>query len=565
MLTISPDLQLDDQIVTETIAMLAKRGGGKSNAAVLLAEQMTDAGYQWVAIDPKGDWWGIRSAADGKHPGLPIPVFGGLHGDIPLQPAAGALMAQLVIDRGITCVLDVSEFSKAEQIRFVTDFAETLFKLIRKNPRAMHVFLEEAEEFLPQRVDGRSARMVGAYSKISKQGRAFGLGVTLITQRSASLNKDALSQTDTLVVFRTPSPHDRKAIAGWLEHHDEAGDVAASLSELGPGESWIISPGFLGRIVRVQWNRRRTFDSGATPIAGAGRRSTPVSIADIDLDEVATLMADTIERAKADDPKVLRAQIRQLELQLAGRPAAEPIVEVVEVPLLDDDLVARVEAAIGQLRAHGQELIDAADVLVENIGMARAIGRASAPATGAPIAPPGRPTPVVPEPMPARPRPAAAASDSDLGKAEKTVLTVLVQHPEGRTKTQIALLSGYSIKSSGLSNALGRLRSLGYATKGGTLTQATPEGVAALGDVEPLPTGPELLEHWRSQLGKAERACLDVFIAAWPLELDKATVADRTGYSPASSGLSNALGRLRSLELVVGWKASDDLMRSIGR
>ena len=559
MLTISPDLQLDDQIVTETIAMLAKRGGGKSNAAVLLAEQMTDAGYQWVAIDPKGDWWGIRSAADGEHPGLPIPVFGGLHGDIPLQPAAGALMAQLVIDRGITCVLDVSEFSKAEQIRFVTDFAETLFKLIRHAPRAMHVFLEEAEEFLPQRVEARAARMVGAYSKISKQGRTFGLGVTLITQRSASLNKDALSQTDTLVVFRTPSPHDRKAIAGWLEHHEEASDVAASLSELEPGESWIISPGFLGRIVRVRWNRRRTFDSGATPVAGARRRSAPVSLADIDLDEVAALMAETIEAAKADDPRELRARIRQLEQQLAERQPAEPVVEVREVHLLDEDLVARVEVSIDQLRTRGEECIEAADGLAENIRIARTVVRAGAPAPEAVVAPapPQRPTP--------RPKPTTTAAAGDLGKAEKVVLTVLVQHPEGRTKTQIALLSGYSIKSSGLSNALGRLRSLGYATKGGTTTQATPAGIAALGDVEPLPTGHELLEHWRSQLGKAEKACLDAFVDAWPHELDKPTVADRTGYSSSSSGLSNALGRLRSLELVDGWKASDDLMASIGR
>lgn len=557
MLTISPDLQLDDQIVTETIAMLAKRGGGKSNAAVLLAEQMTDAGYQWVAIDPKGDWWGIRSAADGKHPGLPIPVFGGLHGDIPLQPAAGALMAQLVIDRGITCVLDVSEFSKTEQIRFVTDFAETLFKLIRKNPRAMHVFLEEAEEFLPQRVDARSARMVGAYSKISKQGRAFGLGVTLITQRSASLNKDALSQTDTLVVFRTPSPHDRKAIAGWLEHHEEAGDVAASLSELGPGESWIISPGFLGRIVRVQWNRRRTFDSGATPVAGAGRRSTPVSLADIDLNEVAALMADTIERAKADDPAALRARIRQLEGELAERPAAEPIVEVREVPVIDPELVARLETALAITTTNAAELLDVAQVVRELLTATATEARHRLDVT---VTSPTR----APQPS-ARPKAATVPAATELGKAERAVLTVLVQHPEGRTKTQIALLSGYSIKSSAIGNALGRLRSLGYATKGGTITQATPEGVAALGDVEPLPTGAALLEHWRSQLGKAEKACLDVFVDAWPEHLDKATVADRTGYSASSSAIGNALGRLRSLELVDGWKASDDLMASIGR
>jgi hypothetical protein len=135
-------------------------------------------------------------------------------------------MASLIAERGLTCLLDVSLFSKGDQIRFVTDFAESLFRMMADNPHACHVFLEEAEEFLPQRVDARSARMVGAYSKIAKQGRTHGLGMTLITQRSASLNKDALSQTDTLVLFRTVSPHDRKAVVAWTEHHDESAQVA---------------------------------------------------------------------------------------------------------------------------------------------------------------------------------------------------------------------------------------------------------------------------------------------------------------------------------------------------
>ena len=35
--------------------MLAVRRAGKSNAAVVIAEEMYDAGLPWVAIDAKGD------------------------------------------------------------------------------------------------------------------------------------------------------------------------------------------------------------------------------------------------------------------------------------------------------------------------------------------------------------------------------------------------------------------------------------------------------------------------------------------------------------------------------
>ena len=115
-LKVADGLSLPLDAVTETFGILAARRAGKSNAAVVMAEEMFDAGLPWVAIDPKGDWWGIRSDGDGKKAGgLPIPIFGGLHGDVPLEPGAGALIADLVVDERLTCVLDVSGFERGRQ------------------------------------------------------------------------------------------------------------------------------------------------------------------------------------------------------------------------------------------------------------------------------------------------------------------------------------------------------------------------------------------------------------------------------------------------------------------
>lgn len=105
-LRISPDLSLPAEAVTESIGILGQRGAGKSTAAVVLAEEMWKAKLPWVAVDPKGDWYGVRSSADGKRPGLALPVFGGLHGDVPLESGAGALVADLVVDANLTAVLD---------------------------------------------------------------------------------------------------------------------------------------------------------------------------------------------------------------------------------------------------------------------------------------------------------------------------------------------------------------------------------------------------------------------------------------------------------------------------
>ncbi len=85
---------------------------------------------------------------------------------------------------------------------------------------------------------------------------------------------------------------------------------------------------------------------------------------------------------------------------------------------------------------------------------------------------------------------------------------------------------------------------------------------AALGSFEPLPTGRELLDYWLRQLPKAERAILKLLADNWPDGLSKDAVAALTGYEVSGGGFNNALGKLRTLELITGSKelrASDEL------
>ena len=74
---------------TETIAILAKRGAGKTYLASVMAEEMLRAGVQVVIIDPLDVWWGLRSSADGKSAGMPIMVLGGDKADNPMEGSDG--------------------------------------------------------------------------------------------------------------------------------------------------------------------------------------------------------------------------------------------------------------------------------------------------------------------------------------------------------------------------------------------------------------------------------------------------------------------------------------------
>jgi hypothetical protein len=571
-LEVADGLTLPLDFITQSAALLAVRRAGKSNVAAVMAEQMHRAALPWVGIDPKGDWWGLRSDREGTGPGLPIPIFGGLHGDMPLLPEAGHLIAELIADENLTCVLDVSEFaSKAAQMRFLTDLAERLFRLHGKTPQPRHLFLEEADDFIPQRVGKEQARCVGAWTKLVKQGGSRGLGVTLISQRSAVVNKDALTQTETLIALRTTSPQDRKAISDWVSYHDVARELVDSLPGLDDGEAWVCSPHWLGKhgqpaIQRVQFRQRSTFDSGATPTLKQRRK--PAELADIDLGALAGRMEAVTEKAAQDDPRALRQRIATLERQArTARPAASPDMarlaaenaglrqqlaterarepERVEVPVLQPGEVAAVDQAITALR----DVTGSLEI---------ALGRASrvAPAPVRPPAPVPAPVrkaaPVVPAQAPAPGGETPAVGP--LSKAARAVLGVLAQFPDGRTKRQLAMLSGYSAKGGGFNNTLSSLRSSNLIERGEPI-RITASGIEAIGDGwEPLPEGPALIEHWMAQLSKAESAALRALLDAYPATLTKAEIAERAGYAADGGGFNNALSRLRTLQLIDGYR-----------
>lgn len=556
-LRISPDLTLPQEAVTQTFAILAKRGVGKTYTASVLTEELLKAKLPVAVVDPVGVWWGLRSSADGKKPGLPITVLGGDHGDVPLEPSGGELVADLVVDERLPVVLDLSLFRKGQQVQFMTAFAERLY---HRNREALHLVLDEADAFAPQKPQKGQERMLGAVEDLVRRGRARGLGITLVTQRSAVLNKDVLTQTEVLVAMRTTSPQDRNAIKAWIEFHgegDEQREVLASLPSLPIGTAWIWSPGWLGILERVRIRERETYDSSATPKAGQ-RQAAPKTFADVDLDELRERMAATIERAKAEDPKELRRRIATLERELAKNPTqVEEVVKEVEVPVLQDEQLDQLDEAIDAIGRAAGKIVAATNEVAAALGKAR---RLPAPA----VAAPARPARTAPPP-----RRAAAVDPADVdaqpSSSQQRILDALAMleiigvHQADRT--QLALFAKASPKSSGYTNNLGALRTAGlidYPQRGLVALTETGRAIADAGTAPA--TASELQDFVRSLVGPSKARLLDVLVDAYPEALGKEELAERAGVSPNSSGYTNNLGSLRSLGLIEypspGWVAA---------
>lgn len=135
---IARGLELDpDYVGGGTFGLLAKKGAGKSYTARVMAEEFWAAQVPFVLIDPMGTSWGLRSDASGEGDGIPVPIFGGEHGDAPLDRAAGGQIADLVVQEGLSMVLDLSGLgSRKAEREFATAFLERLY---RTNKSLVHL------------------------------------------------------------------------------------------------------------------------------------------------------------------------------------------------------------------------------------------------------------------------------------------------------------------------------------------------------------------------------------------------------------------------------------------
>lgn len=567
-LKISPTLSLPLDFVTSTQAILAKKGKGKTYKASVQAEELLDAGQQVVAIDPTGAWWGLRSSADGKAEGYPITIFGGEHGDVALEPTAGEVIADAIATEHFSAVIDLTLFRKGEALRFMAAFLETLY---RKNRNALHLFIDEADVVAPQKTFGPDeARVLGACEDIVRRGRIRGIGCTLITQRPQVLNKNVLSQVDMLCALGMNHPKDIGAIRDWVAVHgdeNQAKQMIADLPALPQGEAWIWAPA-ADIFKRVTFRDRRTFDSGRTPKAGE-RRVVPKVLAPVDIARMGQAIAATVEQQKANDPKALKAKVAELEKKLAAAPApaiagktktVEKLVikeaQLQRVGVLIDQgerIVKLVEGAgriaYGTMDGATTKAIAIADKIAGELAKLReAIATTKTPAP----AQPDRPSPLKLRPSPGSPAARREAADrgaagTDLPVGEASILRALIQYTAGLRREQLTVLTSY--KRSTRDAYIARLREKNLVEVLGDVVRATREGVQAMPDAEPLPTGRALQDRVLRELPSGEAAILAKLIAADGDAVSREDLTGITGYKRSTRDAY--LSRLAARELVI--------------
>ncbi len=585
-LRISDNLVLGADFVTSTQAILAQKGKGKTHTATVQAEELLDAHQQIVVIDPTDAWYGLRSSPDGRSTGYPIAVFGGDHGDVVLEPSGGAVLAEAIVRERFSAIVCTDLMTKGEQLRFLGDFLETLY---RKNREAIHLFIDEADIVAPQQPYGGEMKTCGAADDIVRRGRKKGIGCTLITQRASVLNKNVLSQADMLVALGCSHPLDLAAIDKWVRRNADAAlakEMMESLPSLPRGAAWVWNPS-QHLFKRVAIRQRRTFDSGATPKAGE-KKHEPKILAPVDIARLGQSMAEAVQRQKENDPKLLKAELsrwkkshdalqanmeREIQRQLAKSPAKT--LKVVMKPVLRDDQIARIEKLIegrvaaaisranslvdraGELTKQAAEMILESGVKLETelSSLRAAIKLAVEPPA---VARHVRANVRMPE---RKTKPTMATNgtndmngtktDSALKPAHLRLLSAIawwesigILEPD---LGGVAFIAGTTTKSSAFNNNRSRLRTAGYIeypSSGRVLLTSAGRAIAP----PPIlpPTHEALHEAILEKVTPAHGRMLRSLIEVYPSELSLEDFATQAGTSTTSSAFNNNRSWLRA-------------------
>ncbi|MGH6792541.1 MAG: hypothetical protein ACRECF_07365 [Methyloceanibacter sp.] len=567
-----PDAALDDRL-----GFIGTSGSGKTYNAGGAVERLLHRKARVVIVDPLGVWWGLRLKADGRRPSdLDVVIFGGPHGDLPLNEHAGALIGETAATMSESCIVDLSELgTKAADRRFMTAFLETIYRKAGGEP--FHLVVDESDLFAPQKPPKGDETLLNLMEQIVRRGRVKGFIPWLISQRPAVLNKNVLSQVDGLIAFKLTASQDRDALDAWIEGQADKAEGKAikdSLPAMGVGQGVVWLPG-RDVLKTVQFPPKDTFDSSRAPKRGEKKRTA--ALKPLDLGALKDRLASVEAEVKASDPKALRAELAKAKADIARLEKRPPVSDPAEIERIADGAHAEgfekgvklgerksmVKPAekLAETCASLLKVVEASHkMLLDAVGKIAADTQALAkrlppdpPAskghTYSPLAP--KPTPIVRNVHSSTPRTSGATEDRPLG-AERRPLAVLAGvHPAGMTEAQWAVAAVLKRTGGTWSTYVSRLRMAGRIERQGDLFYATERGLADVGAdaVEIPPPGHHLVDFWAARIPAAGRMlrCLAGFYPNW---LSREDLADQLSLTADAGTFGTYLSRLRRPGLI---------------
>ncbi|POF27765.1 ATP-binding protein [Roseibium marinum] len=147
-------------------------------------------------------------------------------------------------ERGGIKIIDFSEVPSDILPLMVSLLARLVFNVTQWTPVDMRhpiaLFCDEAHLYIPERAgrDGVDDISVGIFERLAKEGRKYGVGLVVISQRPSEVNRTVLSQCNNVVAMRLTNGDDQSVIRRLLP--DSLGGFGDLLPVLDVGEALVV-------------------------------------------------------------------------------------------------------------------------------------------------------------------------------------------------------------------------------------------------------------------------------------------------------------------------------------
>ncbi|MFB6213080.1 MAG: helicase HerA domain-containing protein [Candidatus Nanohaloarchaea archaeon] len=178
-----------------------------------------------------------------------------------------------LVEPGRATVVNMKAVEPEEAEITMYMLAQKLFDL-RKRDRVppFLMVIEEAHNFAPEKGFSQ-AQSNDILRKIASEGRKFGLGIGVISQRPARIDKNVLSQCNTQFILRVTNPNDLKAISKSFE--GVTSEVEDMIKSLPPGVAFVLGKDYP---VMTDVRTRRSKHGGETETGSSYEKRESIEV-----------------------------------------------------------------------------------------------------------------------------------------------------------------------------------------------------------------------------------------------------------------------------------------------
>ncbi len=178
-----------------------------------------------------------------------------------------------LVNKGEASIINLKAVEPESAEMAVYMLAKKLFDMRKKDriPPFIMVF-EEAHNFIPEKGFGQAISNP-IMRKIASEGRKFGLGIGVISQRPARIDKNVLSQCNTQFILKVTNPNDLKAISKSFE--GVTSGVEDMIKSLPPGVCFVLGNQYP---VMTDVRQRKSQHGGETQTAETYQEKKPVKV-----------------------------------------------------------------------------------------------------------------------------------------------------------------------------------------------------------------------------------------------------------------------------------------------